>query len=83
MITKNLSTLQIHKLSKNQYDREYQAGNLSTDILYLTPEEDILPIVDGGTGASDIETARANLGVYSKAEIDALIGNIGALLDAI
>ena len=37
MITENLSTLKIHKLTQEQYDRAAAAGNLETDALYLTP----------------------------------------------
>ncbi len=41
MITENLSTLKIHKLTQAQYDREKAAGNLDTTALYLTPDESI------------------------------------------
>ena len=39
MITENLSTLKIHKLSQAQYDRELSAGNIDENALYLTPDE--------------------------------------------
>lgn len=39
MITENLSTLKIHKLTKAQYDRESAAGTLDPTALYLTPDE--------------------------------------------
>lgn len=41
MVTENLSTLKIHKLSQNQYDRELAAGNIDPNALYLTPEEEM------------------------------------------
>ena len=41
MITENLSTLKIHKLSQTQYERELAAGNLDKTALYLTPDEEI------------------------------------------
>lgn len=41
MITENLSTLKIHKLSKEQYERESANGTLDTSALYLTPEEGV------------------------------------------
>ena len=41
MITENLSTLKIHKLTQEQYNRELEAGNIDPSALYLTPEEDI------------------------------------------
>lgn len=39
MITENLSTLKIHKLTQAQYDREFEAGNIDPSALYLTPDE--------------------------------------------
>ena len=39
MITENVSTLKIHKLTQAQYDRELEAGNLDETALYLTPDE--------------------------------------------
>lgn len=41
MITENLSTLKIHKLSQAQYDREKEAGNLDETALYLTPDTEV------------------------------------------
>ena len=41
MITENLSTLKIHKLTQAQYDRELAAGRIDADALYLTPDEEI------------------------------------------
>ena len=40
MITENLSTLKIHKLTQAQYERVMSTGNIDTTALYLTPEED-------------------------------------------
>jgi hypothetical protein len=39
MITENLSTLKIHKLTKEQYERELAAGRIDESALYLTPDE--------------------------------------------
>ena len=41
MITENLSTLKIHKLTQEQYQRELEAGRIEEHALYLTPDEDI------------------------------------------
>lgn len=41
MITENLSTLKIHKLTQTQYNRELEAGNIDSNALYLTPDEAI------------------------------------------
>ena len=38
MITENLSTLKIHKLTQAQYDREFAVGNIDPNALYLTPD---------------------------------------------
>ena len=40
MITENLSTLKIHKLTQAQYDRELEAGRIDQNALYLTPYDD-------------------------------------------
>ena len=40
MITENLSTLKIHKLTQAQYDRALAAGKIDANALYLTPDED-------------------------------------------
>jgi hypothetical protein len=39
LITENLSTLKIHKLTQAQYERELVAGNIDANALYLTPDE--------------------------------------------
>jgi hypothetical protein len=38
LITENLSTLKIHKLTKEQYDRELNAGRIDENAIYLTPD---------------------------------------------
>ena len=45
MITENLSTLKIHKLTQEQYNRELDDGNIDPNALYLTPDEEILSSV--------------------------------------
>lgn len=40
MNTENLSTLKIHKLTQTQYDREFAAGTLEPNAIYLTPDEE-------------------------------------------
>lgn len=41
MITENLSTLKIHKLTKEQYERELEAGRIDASAMYLTPDEEL------------------------------------------
>lgn len=45
MITENLSTLKINKLTQEQYEREKSAGRLDEAAFYLTPEKKIAGIV--------------------------------------
>ena len=40
MITENLSTLTINKLNQQQYNREFEAGNIDENALYLVPDKD-------------------------------------------
>jgi hypothetical protein len=39
MITENLLTLEINKLTNEQYNRELDAGNIDENALYLTPDD--------------------------------------------
>ena len=39
MTTENLSTLKIHRLTQDQYNRELASGNIDENALYLTPDE--------------------------------------------
>lgn len=40
MLTENISTLKIHKLTKEQYERERLAGRIDETALYLTPDNE-------------------------------------------
>ena len=40
MITENVTTLKIHKLTQEQYNTALAAGNLDENALYLTPNAD-------------------------------------------
>lgn len=54
MITENLSTLKINKLSQAQYERELAAGNIDPNALYLTPDEEV--DFSGYATKEDLET---------------------------
>ena len=41
MITENLSTLNIQRLTNEQYKREFLACRLDDNALYLTPDKEI------------------------------------------
>ncbi len=40
LITENVQTLKIHKLTQEQYDREFEAGNIDGSALYFIPDEE-------------------------------------------
>lgn len=70
MITENLFTLKIHKLTQTQYDRELVAGNIDESALYLTPDNvpqvtaddngKFLRVVDGVWAAVNIPVAEGD-----------------------
>ena len=71
MITENLSTLKIHKLTKEQYDREIAAGNIDESALYLTPDEEIdLSQYATMEQLNDKVSASSLSNYYTKTEID-------------
>ena len=75
MITENLSTLKIHKLTQEQYDREREAGNLDANALYLTPDEETEKIQSDwaqtdDTKADYIKNKPENIMTYN--EVDTL-----------
>lgn len=41
MITENVSTLKINKMTQAQYNRELAAGNIKDNEIYLTPIEEV------------------------------------------
>lgn len=80
MITENISTLKIHKLTQEQYNRELEAGRIDESALYLTPDDGSeyatveqldtkagLKIADGGEIFNDYVNNTAS-GEYSHAE---------------
>lgn len=71
MITENLSTLKIHKLSQEQYDRELEAGRIDKNALYLTPED-----IRIDEGADEVY-------VQSEEPVDAPDGSIWVDIDEI
>ena len=54
LFTENLTTLKIHKLSQEQYNRELESGNIDETALYLTPDEEI--DLSGYALTSDVES---------------------------
>lgn len=39
MIVKNLQMLKINQMTQEQYEREYNAGNIDENAIYLTPDQ--------------------------------------------
>lgn len=69
MITENLSTLKIHKMSKEQYEREYLNGQIDPTAIYLTPDScknfvagDNITIIETDTEITISATAMGGLG---------------------
>lgn len=58
MIKENLSTLKIHNLSQEQYDRELEAGRIDENAMYFTPEEELTP---GKIGAATQEELQSHI----------------------
>ena len=77
MITENLSTLKIHRLTQEQYDRELAAGNLDPNAMYLTPDKaiDLTPYAT----IEQLDT-KADVGhTHEVAEVNGLQGLIDGL----
>ena len=75
MITENLSTLKIHKLTQAQYDRELEAGRIDENALYLTPDEEV-----DLSGYATIEQLNQKAGIEHTHDIDD-IANLQESLD--
>lgn len=69
MNTKNLSTLKIHKLTQEQYERELAAGRIDENALYLTPDEEI-DLSDCAT----VEQLQTKADVEHEHQIDDVVG---------
>lgn len=77
MITENVSSLQIHKLSQAQYNAALAAGTLNENALYLTPDADGTAIP---TKVSDLEN---DSGYVTQDYVDeAVSSSSSSLLDA-
>ena len=77
MITENLSTLKIHKLTQAQYDRELAAGRIDENALYLTPDEEI--DLSSYATKDDVEEISSLVGgTPISTQISAAINNISA-----
>lgn len=63
MIIKNLSTLIIHKLTQEQYDREKAAGRLDENALYLTPDTSSTQVIVTADN-TDIDSFFSVDGIY-------------------
>lgn len=98
MIVENVSTLKIHKLTQEQYDRELADGNIDENALYLTPDEDAerirmliehMPTMgsyvgDGYRSQRIIEVGGSTdrIRIYSKKGIAMIFGAVCVTIDA-
>ncbi len=76
---KNLSTLKIHKLTQEQYDREKAAGTLDPEAIYLTPDDSDSIIADINEALTAAQQAIADL----QANYTALQADVKLLTDII
>lgn len=66
MFTENLDVLKIHKLTKEQYERELEAGRIDAGALYLTPVdemEDVVKMIPQDLTEEQKIQARSNIGI--------------------
>lgn len=79
LITENLSTLKIHKLTQEQYDRALASGNIDPNALYLTPDEGIdlsaYATVEQLNNKADSSHNHDNV-YYTESEIDSKVFEI-------
>lgn len=74
MITQNLPTLKINKLSDAQYEREKTNERLDTTAIYLTPDTSINYTAQTLTDDQKAQ-ARTNIGAVSHTELNTKIAN--------
>ena len=84
MITENLSTLKIHKLTQAQYDRELEAGRIDENALYLTPDEEIdlspyATVVQLNQKADKTHTHDDRY--YTESEIDGMLSDVNSAIE--
>lgn len=70
MITENVSTLKIHKLTQEQYEQAIADGTIDEFALYLTPDEE-LNLSDYAT-KDELEEAIASITECESYDIEAL-----------
>lgn len=79
MITTNLSTFKINKLTQAQYDTAVENGNIDENALYLTPEEDDINADSKNTWYGTCSTAASTTDkvvTTSTGDFSLTVGNI-------
>ena len=67
MFIENVSTLKIHKLTQEQYDRELAAGNIDENALYLVPDKSL--DLSEYAKVTDVNAMFNSIGSISEVEI--------------
>ena len=79
MVVENISTLKIHKLSQEQYDRALAAGEIDSNALYLTPYKNSdlgnSLQVDNELSATSINPVQNRVVYAAINDLDQLIGD--------
>ena len=90
MITENLTTLNIHKLTQEQYNREFIAGNIDENALYFTTDDsqeqidsinEILSAIQEELDDKAEEGHNHDGSYYKKNEIDSKVNAINSAID--
>lgn len=76
MITENLSTLKIHKLTDEQYEREFEAGRIDENAIYITPS-----MAEGGTNIPITSTPEEDIEIWIDPDVDAIGAAVNAVSD--
>ena len=90
MNTRKLNSLVVNKLTKEQYDREKEAGRLSTDELYFIPDEELIlgednifkAYYDDTTFAEIKETYEAGKHIYMSNSNGTLMADMECITDS-
>ena len=75
MITENVSTLEIHKLRKSQYDRLVESGQVNEQALYLVPDEAGEGVSQSGVNVYEAEVINSRFVIKTNGKFDVTTSN--------
>lgn len=84
MLTENIQTLKIHKLTQEQYNRELENGTLDKNALYLTPDKEIdlspYATIEQLNSKADSEHTHNDI-YYTETEVDVKFEEVDSALN--